>query len=173
MVHMLEHESSASPDATTTRSTTSIETLNVDRTFLIKKMEIQFIFTPGGDSGTTTPQHTGHPMYLVFFHNDGTAANTAAALDGGFQDPETHNDIVWMAPFIFKPAEVDDAGGWAVQGTQVALTRIKSFPKGYPLDKNDSYTWLMFNPSTATAPDPAAINSLANLRVRYWGVYVG
>ncbi len=172
-VAMLEHEvNTAGADGLTTRNTTSIQSVTVDRSFLIKKMEITLLFTSGGDSGTTTPQFTGHPMKVVFFHSDGVATSAANAYDAAIQFPESHNDVIYEIPFIFKPAEVDDAGGWAVQGIHTAISRTKTFPKGYPMDKDDTYSWVLFNPSASTAPDPTAVNSNCNLRVRYWGVYL-
>ncbi len=173
MVDMMEHESVTNIDATPTRASTTLQAITTnDRTFLVKKMEITVSLAPGGDSGASTPQFTGTPMYLLFFHNDGITANPAEAFDAHLMDKERHNDIIWMMPFIHKPAEVDDAGGWTAEGFQFNATRTKSFPKGYPMDKNDSYTWYVFNPTAGTSPDPSAIGSQFALRVRYWGVYI-
>ncbi len=173
MVDMLEHESNTSIDAIAARASSSLESFSLDRTFLIKKMEVTVILAPGLSSAATPSIHDPQMGKVVFFHSSGLESTIATAYDESIQNPESHNDIIWEVPFVFQPGTVDTDGGFAWPGQGVAMTRTKSFRKGYPLDKSDTYSWNAFNPSSANAfPNPTSINSELNIRVRYWGAYL-
>ncbi len=174
MVDMLESETGTNLTALAVRGTLDIEAAFApDRTFLIKKMEINFQCTGGLETSTTPGQVSELQAYLVFFHDSGAAGGSiAAALNAGLQDKELHNDIIWMMPFLVRPQIVDTDAAWALAGLGFAAMRTKSFPKGYPLDKDETYVWGLFNPRSSAWFLPLSTAPNAQLRIRYWGVYL-
>ncbi len=171
-IDMIEHETqNTGMDGLAARAELTLVTVNLDRTFLVKRMEIG-VGIHGGVEVVGAGVGVGLGE-LVFFHDDGLAADAEAALNATDQDKETHNDIIWARHFNWAPDDIDDASGWALRGIHQSFKTSKSFPKGYPMDKNDTYTWRVINvhPSAAM-PNPAAENSQIVLHVRYWGVYL-
>ncbi len=176
MVDMIEHESSVSLDSIATRATGSLQVLtggtDFDRTFLIKKMEVELTVYPGIDFAAAPTFAAPVPGKLVFFHSGGIASSIADAFDAALTDKERSNDVIWTLPFVWQPMVHDtDAVGDIIPGQGVALARTKSFPKGYPMDKDEVYSWTVFNPGSFAFPNPDS-NSECILRVRYWGVYL-
>lgn len=142
-----------------------------DQAFLNKKMEIDFWIKPGLNADGTIALYSSG--LLVLFHDDGVTADAEAALDAAPHDTISHNDIVWSMPFIWQPDNVDDTSGWAMKGTEVAVRRTKSFPKGYPFNLDDTYSWRIINTDESAAwVTPASVNAEAGLRVRSWGIYL-
>ncbi len=171
---MLEHESNTSIDGIASRASTSLQSISttLDRTFLIKKMEVSVLLDPGLESAASPGAFAVQIGKVVFFHSTGVESTIATAYDETLMNQESHNDIIWEIPFVFQPITFDSTSETYGDGQGVAMTRTKSFPKGYPLDKSDTYTWNAFNPSSTTYHDPSSRNSELNLRVRYWGVYL-
>lgn len=178
---ILEHENEGSVfDGLATRDEVTLISVSPDRSFLIKKMEIEFMVMPGEDADTETSAFTSFAPdvgLLVLYHDDGTSSDAEASLDATLQDTESHNDIIWSQPFQYQVRYIylDDTSGTGavIQGIPVVLKRTKSFPKGYPLDKDDTYSWRAVNvKETAAFSNPTGINTRHFLRVRYFGVYL-
>ncbi len=173
-VDMIEQENQGtSLDSLGARAEVVIATIgDLDRTFLIKRMEIEFIANGGVDVVGSQAFATGNAL-LVFYHDSGVSADAEAALDAGLTDKESHNDIIWSRPFLISPKNLDDAGGWFLPGIDTVFKTSKSFPKGYPLDKDDTYQWKVLNLSESLAfPNPVAEGSTIMIRTRFWGVYL-
>ncbi len=139
------------------------------RTFLIKKMEIEFTLCTPVTTDLATLD-TCRPSYLVFQKTSGrTDSDTVAeAFDSNFQgDDDKHLTVIWSMPFLFQEGIVDSTSD-VVMITDISRKTSKSFPKGYPLDKDEVYTWKIFNASGVNWSTGGSID----LRVRKWGVYI-
>ncbi len=178
---MLEHETQGTGlSGLTARNEVQIVAVDLDRTFLIKKMEVEFSVDPGLNliaDDASAAQFSIDQGLLVFFHEAGVATDAENALDASLEDAEKHNDIIWSNPFNMSPGSflTDDADN--VTSSQLAkdviFKRTKSFPKGYPLDRSDSYSWKVINLSESAAFNaPATLVPNHFLRVRYWGVWI-
>ncbi len=174
-IDMIEHEfEGTSLNSLGARNEQNIQTVsssNLDRNFLIKKMEIEFMIHGGVD--VTGATFGPNPSLLVFFHDDGIAADAENSLDAEVMHKEAHNDIIWSRPFSWMPVQTDDTNGHSIDGLHPVFKTSKSFPKGYPLSKEDTYIWKVINVSETLAfANPASEASNVWLRVRYWGVYL-
>ncbi len=171
---MLEHETAnIAPGGLAARAQSDIFTIGtttkiLNRTFLIKKMEIEFSFLPAAvtdDAGVLAAQGG---MLCFQDISSGTDTDTVAeALDADLEDQAKHQSLIWTRNFVFNYNLIDDADNIVTLPTLITWKTSKSFPKGFPLDKSKSYKWTIFN-QTATW----LTGSLANLRVRYFGVYL-
>ncbi len=176
VMDMLEHETADhAPGALAARAHSTIFTIGtstnvLNRTFLLKKMEIEFTWfsaTPTDDANAIF----GEFGYLLLQNTtSGTDADSPAeSFDAALADREKHNTIIWTRNFLAQPSLFDDTDNISFPGNLVSFKTSKSFPKGFPLDKDENYSWRLFNQSTAS---PWTTGGVANLRVRYWGVYL-
>lgn len=172
---MIEHEvANVAVGTITTRAHVDIQTIGtsagiLNRSFLIKKMEIEFSFLPSFTTDDASGQGA-FPAYLIF-QDESSGSNTdqpAEAFDAQLEDKAVHETVIWSRIFHFNHGLRDDADQISYAGIPATFKTSKSFPKGFPLDKTKIYQWKIFNPTTSTFFD----NSLAYLRVRYWGVYL-
>ncbi len=159
---MLEHEVAAiAVGALASRATKTIINIAVDelpQNFLIKKMEINFTY----DGFPIAADVTQHGM-LVFRNADTTVA---ASLDARIDDEKLHQKIIWA-----KAVTIVAFDGVATSEANVPFLTIntsKSFPKGFPLSREDAYQWTFFN----IAGSPMTTGAILNLRVRYFGVWL-
>jgi len=163
---MLEHEdANVAIGGLTDRSTKTLKNILEDdlpRTFLLKKMEINFHYSVVAIGADQT-----HLMYLAFRDNTNAEATTfVAALDAGLADAEAHRSLIWVRKFAVQ--SVSSVATTEAINEFFVMNTSKSFPKGIPLKEHDAYNWQVFNDSGATITTGA----LASLRVRYWGVWL-
>jgi len=111
---------------------------------------------------------TAELFYLVFRKTTGGSDidTTAEAFDADVEDDSKHKVVIWSRPGVARPLLLDDTENVVDQPPIVVWKTSKSFPKGYPLDKDEDYTWSVFNAAGSTF----VTGYLAFLRVRYWGV---
>lgn len=173
---MLEHEGAASGyGALAARSEGTIETIGsgdniLSRSFLVKKMEIDFLFLPNFD-GDVSASDTFAGMLAFYKSSGATDADTLdEILDADLEDSAKHRNLIWAKHFDWYPHIFDITGNdLANYGKGVTLKTSKSFPNGYPLDKLETYKWVVMNLHGANAWDTG---SVTYLRVRYWGAYL-
>ncbi len=173
---MIEHEDPAgTPGALAARAEADIfqfgtGTNILNRSFLIKKMEIEFqLLSPIVSDISQVSTFAG---YLIFQKESGsTDGDTVAeAFDAGLEDDEIHRRIIWSRQFNWSPNWVDVSGNdLADMGQDISWKTSKSFTKGMPLDKLEDYRWKTFNSSPSVA---WLTGSITSLRVRYFGVYL-
>ena len=172
---MIEHEvANVAVGALASRVHVDIQTIGtsagiLNRTFLIKKMEIEFCYLPSFvlDDASTLQSNVG---YLIL-QDESSGSNTdqpAEAFDAQLEDKAVHESVIWSRIFVFVNPLQDDTDNISFPATNVIFKTSKSFPKGFPLDKTKTYQWKIFNPTTLAYID----GGLAYLRVRYWGVYL-
>ncbi len=171
---MLEHEdANISPGGLAARAQSDIFTIGtttkiLNRTFLIKKMEIEFSFIPAAvtdDAGVLAAQAG---MLCFQDISSGTDTDTVAeALDANLENTAVHQTLIWTRNFAFNYNVIDDADNIVDLVPITVWKTSKSFPKGFPLDKDKQYKWSLFN-QTGTW----LTGNLANLHVRYFGVYL-
>ncbi len=174
---MLEHENVQSESSIAARGSSSIITFGDDgsgaelsTSFLCKRMEIDFaaianLVTDDASARETTP-------YMLILHKtsvDNAVDTVAEQLDARLEDRAAHQSIIWRRYFIVAEGLQDDGDNIVVQGIQVTFKTSKSFRKGFRFDKDETYSWTLFNPNGAAAADAISISLL---NVRYWGVNI-
>ncbi len=174
---MLEHENYRTDSSIAARGTNAYLTLGDDGTnselsksFLLKRMEINFTALADfiGDDATGS----GTAAYVLGFHRtsvDNTVDTFAEQLDARLEDRLAHQAIIWYRNFNISTHLIDDADNSARAGIDVVINTSKSFSRGFRLDKDETYQWVLFNPSGIAAAD---IIAESGLRVRYWGVFI-
>ncbi len=173
---MLEHEDFQAVSSLASRGTSQIISLAADGTnaeitksFLIKRMEIEFFAL--ADTHVDDASGTGVFPYVLMLHRnsvDNTVDSVAEQLDARLEDINAHQAIIWSRAFLIKPHIADDGDNVSDTGLDSNFKTSKSFSKGFRMDKDETYAWVVFNPGTA-ANDAIAVRWL---RVRYWGVYI-
>ncbi len=159
---LIEHETAgAAVGALAARGNLTLLTIAADdlpQNFLIKKMEINVtwdlsaVVLDGSQIG-----------YICFRNADTSIAN---AFDARLDDPKLHQKVIWskiMATTVFSTMATTEANS-----VIVTMNTSKSFPKGFPLSREDGYQWVLFNPSAAALTTGGGFF----LRVRYFGVYL-
>ncbi len=173
---MLEHENAAvTMGALAARGEVDIASFGsgtqiLNRTFLIKKMEIEFFISPPADGDVSAIPIPAVGNLVLMKTSGGTNADTVAeCYDSAVEDQKVHENVIWTRNFIWVPTILDITGNDLVAYSSIyALFKTsKSFPKGYPLDKDETYVWKVFNQDPANA---WVTGSFAYLRVRYFGV---
>ncbi len=172
---MLENETSfSSVGALASRADFDLQTIGgsgtnvLNRSFLLKKMEIEFALLLAQTlDDASLVQNLG---YLVLQDESAgsDADTTAESFDAVLEDKAKHNTVIWTRLFHFVHPLNDDADNILHPGVTPVFKTSKSFPKGFPLDKDNSYQWKLFNPTST----PWTTGNLAFLRVRYWGVFL-
>ncbi len=176
VMDILEHETAETAVGTlATRADLDLFTINdgaqqvLNRSFLIKRMEVNFVFLPpvNTDDATTPGSFAG---YLALQdESSGTADDTVAeAFNAPIDADHKHNTIIWAKTFFAFSGYIDDTDNVTLRPTAAVMNTSKSFPKGFPLDKLKTYQWKVFNPSGSNW----ATGALVNLRVKYFGVYL-
>ncbi len=171
---LIEHEvANLSVGGITGRGHTDIHTIGtgaakLNKTFLIKKMEIEFSFFPpavSNDAGVLASQ----PAYLILQdESSGTDADTTAeSFDAALENKAVHETVIWSRNFPVQYGVIDDADNIVWLPAMVNFKTSKSFPKGFPLSKEKTYQWKMFNAGAVLLT-----GGFLSLRVRYWGVYL-
>ncbi len=171
---MLEFEVQSSPGALAARAESNQITIGttteiLNRTFLIKKMEIQFSLLPWADTDITgVVQNFG---YLYFYQSTGATDRDSLAeiLDARLDDAEVKRMLIWLRNFVITPLIIDPTNNSYDPGSVIAFTTSKSFPKGYPLDKDEEYKIGVFNPHATQA---WVATCVIIIRVRFWGIYL-
>lgn len=173
---MLEHETYGAVSSIAARGTSTILTFGDDGTneeltqsFLCKRMEIDFIAL--ADLISDDASGNGNASYCLGLHKTSVANAVdtfAEQLDARFEDITAHQNIIWRRYFSIFTHLIDDADNSASISRDVAFKTSKSFSKGFRFDKDETYQWVLFNPTAA------AIDIIAErgLMVRYWGVNV-
>ncbi len=174
---MLEHEHNQhNAGALASRTSSTIMSIGsgteiLDRTFLVKRMEIEFMITPWPDV-TIAALDTPRKGYLVFINTSRrTDADTVAeSFDAPLTNKEMHQGLIWSRPFVLVTELVDDTENVVdrPQNPSTVFKTSKSFSKGFPLDKDETYAWQLFN----AGGNAWASGSDAYLHIRYWGIYV-
>ncbi len=143
---------------------TITEGLELPSSFLVKRMEISFVALP---HVAQTDGSTGI-LYLIFVNKTraGAVNTIAEMLDARGDDIHGHQGIIWLKMGYVSEDFIDAANGLSTGQHPWVLNTSKSFPKGFRLDKDEEYTWEVFNPSTGALD---LVGSYA-LRTRYWGV---
>ncbi len=142
----------------------------LNRTFLVKRMEINFMHAAA--VATDDAAWPGTYMGMLCFQktSGGSDFDTSAEMfDAVLENKAGHELMIWSRYLIGTPSLLDDADQISLMGLHTAWKTSKSFPKGYPLDKHDTYAWRFFNPSASVA---IPTGSLTFLNVRYWGVFL-
>ncbi len=159
---ILEHEDSAIAVAALgsrlTKTLFNFAADDIPQNFLIKKMEINFTW-----DGTSVSADTSQHGMLVFRNSDTSVADS---LDARLDDDKLHQKIIWA-----KAVNINLFGTSTTTEANVAfmtLNTSKSFPKGFPMSREDGYQWSFFN----VAAGAMITGSIINLRVRYFGVYL-
>ncbi len=173
---MLEHESVGSVSSIAGRGTSTIISLGDDGTneeltksFLIKRMEIDYF----GAAGIQTDDATGPvtaPYYLMF-HKTSVANDIdtiAEQLNARMEDKNAHQQIIWRRQYFCRNHVIDDADNTNYTGSDVVFKTSKSFSKGFRLDKDETYVWVIFNPSSVAVTAQVTVS----FTCRYWGVYI-
>ncbi len=176
MVDMLEHEGVVGIGALASRADAAVaiigrgETQEVERSFLIKKMEIEFTLQPARTPDDANVD-TDLISFLIFRKTTGADAidTTAEAFDARIDDKEAHQRVIWSRNFLYREILLDDTDNISQWGQNIVWKTSKTFPKGYPMDKDETYAWSVFNADNANTYSNGAF---AHLRVRYWGVYL-
>ncbi len=141
----------------------------LNRTFLFKKMEINFSLLPSiiTDDATTSTYGAG---YLVLQNTTaGTDSDTVAeSFDAELENTQVHNTVIWAKIFSFNYGLRDDADQISYPPGLVNMNTSKSFSKGFPLDKDETYTWRVFNNTAGTW----VTGNIIHCRVRMFGVYL-
>ncbi len=172
---MLEHEQFGASSSIASRGTSVLLTMGpngtheLNKSFLLKRMEIDFLVT--ADLNTNDATHSVQAPYYLVFHNIEVSAqiNTVAEnFDSRLDDRQGHQPVIWTRPFLVDPYLVDDSDNVTLKGQGVAFKTSKSFSKGFRLDKDELYTWSIFNPFTSALD----VIGFVGLKVRYWGVYI-
>ncbi len=173
---MIEHETpSTTPGTLSSRGAADIFTIGtgtaiLNRSFLVKRMEIEFILEPPVDTSIDDGLGLQSGYLLLQKTSAGSDSDTPAeAFDALLENKAVHETVVWSRPFGFWNTLIDVSGNDLVELAQpVVFKTSKSFPKGYPLDKDEIYIWRLFN-SGATSWLTGVVSQL---RVRYWGVFL-
>ncbi len=172
---MLEHEKEdIALGALASRSQVTLISIGVgatvselSRSFLVKRMEIEYTIVPSlaTDDGTVTGSR---PFYIVFMKvSSGSHQDTVAeCFDATLENSEIHKQVIWTRPGILQPDLVDDTDNVALRRDPDVVKTSKSFSKGYPLDKDETYRWVLFNSGGSAFTTGAFLG----LRIRYWGV---
>lgn len=175
---MLEHEGTGQPGTIATRTDADLmqigseaiaSTVRLNRSFLLKKMEIEFCREPDSITAEASYFGGGYTEYLVFqCDSAGSDVDTVAeCYDASLEDKAKHDPIIWTRIYNWTSTLADTTNHTFVAGRIACFKTQKSFPKGYPLDKDHTYQWKIFNATAYTSPDAKWY-----LRVRYWGVYL-
>ncbi len=175
VMDMLEHEVLVAGSSLATRSQQDLVSIGeglthvLEKSFLVKKMEISFAALPDfvtDDAGaiTTAIQY----LLLRTTSRDSTIDAVSEQLDARIGDREAHQGIIWMRIFDILTHLVDDADNVSTFGKSASFSTTKTFSKGFRLDKEEDYRWSVFNPHTTTVN----IVSFYSIRVRYWGVFL-
>ncbi len=172
---ILEHEAQISPGALAARAETDIQGIGattsiLNRSYLCKKMEIEFTLAPpfATDDAASTGMFVG--SLIIQNQSQGTDADTVAeSFDAALENQVIHSTVIWSRNFIWQSPLVDDTDNVAHLGLPVVFKTSKSFSKGMPFDKDSIYQWKLFNPSSSLA---WLTGSSAFLRVRYFGVWL-
>lgn len=174
---MLEHETVSTISSIAARGTQSLITLGDDGTneeltksFLIKRMEIQFVALANFETDDASATiGTGSYMLVLNKTSVANAVDTVAEqLDARMTDRDAHQQIIWTRLFLVRTHVIDDGDNVTFPGLEAQFNTSKSFSKGFRLDKDETYVWQLFNPSSASADKIAA----TVLRIRYWGVNI-
>ncbi len=173
---MLEHETYGAASSIATRGTATLLTFGDDGTneelttsFLCKRMEIDFIALADLISDDATGN--GNASYCLGLHKTSVANSIdtfAEQLDARMTDRDAHQQIIWRRYFSIFTYLIDDADNSAGNGNDVVFKTSKSFSKGFRFDKDETYQWVLFNPTSASID----IIAERGLMVRYWGVNV-
>ncbi len=177
VMDMIEHETTGSSNlALATRAEKDVLTIGtgadiLNRTFLIKKMEIEYSLTVPFVTDVATVQTQLGFLALQMTSAGSNADTIAESFDATLEDKSVHDSVIWSRNFIWYPHLLDTTGNdlVAFNPNTISFKTSKSFPKGYPLDKDEVYTWKVFNQSGSISWLTGSTN---NLRVRYWGVYL-
>ncbi len=173
---MLEHETYGSQGSIASRGTSTILTFGDDGTneelttsFLCKRMEIDFVVLNNFVSDDATGLANG--TYILGLHKTSVANAVdtfAEQLDARSTDRDAHQNIIWRRYFTVLTHLNDDGDNTASLSQDTSFKTSKSFTKGFRFDKDETYQWVIFNPTSA-AEDLIAEKGLM---VRYWGVNV-
>jgi len=162
---MLEHEDDLiAVGGLANRSTKTLFNILEDdlpRTFLCKKFEVNFSYQ-------TLPIAVDelHNLMLGFRDNTNAQATTfGAGLDADLANQAAHRSIIWARQFVVQSFST----GATTEAHMEAfvMNTSKSFPKGMPLKEHDAYNWQLINVGATITT-----GAIANLRVRYWGVWL-
>ncbi len=172
---LLEHEAFTAGSSIATRASQVLTTIGaggsheLPKSFLIKRMEIEYVCTP---DVITDDAALGAlvPMMLALHKNSvaATVDTVAEQLDARIDDIMAHQQIIWRRKFIFNPSLIDDGDNITQLNPGVAFKTSKSFSKGFRLDKDELYRWVIFNPLSGSSN----LVAFHWLTVRYWGVYI-
>ncbi len=173
---LIEHEAAelglGALAARTSAAATNIgkgESQELERTFLVKRMEINGVILPHAETAISGVD-TDRVISLGFYKTSGGAdSNTPAeVLDAALDDDKIHRKLIWMRMFNYRPFIISDAEDEVEFPPNIEFNTTKSFTKGYPLDKDEIYSWQVFNHSS----NALSSGALLTFRVRYWGVYI-
>ncbi len=172
---MLEHENFNTQSSIATRGVSVITSIlktgnhELVKSFLIKRFEVDFSALANLLSDDAAGAGTNLYVLALFSSDRAAAIDTVSEmLLRPIDDRQGHQGIIWMRPYIINPALSDDADQIAHVGRSAQFKTSKSFRKGFRLDKDEAYSWAIFNPTGGSQDAVAAVW----LRVRYWGVYV-
>ena len=172
---MLEHEDAQTAlGAIASRSNLNVFTIGqgavvLPRSFLVKRMEIQYVIQPHAEtaiSGIDTDR-----ILLVNLTNTSAGTDRDSldeVLGASLDDPAKHKLMVWSRMHLYRPIVVSDAEDEVVFPQPIEVKTSKSFPKGFPLDKDEVYTWRVSN----LGGNAISTGAFISLMVRYWGVWL-
>ncbi len=172
---LLEHETgSDAVGALASRSPVNILELGLaqgadelSQSYLLKKMEVNFTFRVFADTLISALDTTRVGALVFAKLSQSTDFDTVVEmLDAGIENAEAHRNLIWMRSFVITPDLVDDTENVVERGNHFEWNFSKSFPKGYPLDKDEHYQWQIINLGT----NAFQTGSFSSLRVRYWVV---
>ncbi len=172
---MLEDETFSAASSIAARGQDSLQTIGEGQTneltksFLVKRIEIDFMAVPDLQTNDATAAvHAPYGLYLIKTSGPASIDTVTEMLGARFDDIVGHQNIIWRRTFMVNPSIIDDADNVIDLASAQGFKTSKSFSKGFRLDKDDVYQWVIFNP-TAVALD---IVATWWLQTRYWGVYV-
>ncbi len=174
---MLEHEQFVSNSSIAARGSSTFLTLGDDGTteeleqsFLVKRMEIQFTAIPRivTDDASSVMGTFAYALVFTKTSVDNDFDTIAEQLDSRMTDLVAHQALIWYRPYTVTVGLIDDADNIVHIGVPAVFSTSKSFSKGFRIDKDETYLWATFNPASSSQD---ALNN-TGLRVRYWGVYI-
>lgn len=176
---MIEHEEYKDTDGTiASRTALTLHTVSIHRSFLVKRMEIEFTAIPNAyesnDAQYLPYRSAGaasgdfQVLGLAFWDQTGGVSLATNILDQGAEDAIEHKRLIWMRHVVTGMGLSDDTDNVVMPPVWATMKTQKTFAKGFPLDKDNTYLWTLFNPMGHTSNHGVAWW----LRVRYWGVYL-
>ncbi len=174
-MNLLEHEGdNIAGGALAARGTATLFTLGttsnlISRSFLCKKMEIEFTLLPPSETDVSTWNSFKGELVLQNVSVNTGYDTPAEAFDARIDDEEAHRSIIWTRNFQWTETLVDTTTEILTEYHPVSFKTSKSFSKGFPFDKDEQYRWTVFNPDASNA---WATGTDIYFKVRYWGVWL-